>query len=132
MRSPVVNLMTEPIRSSPSSPRRRFRMTMRAMMFAVAMIAVLLSVWIPTLRLGIDLKQPRPVEQWSKVGFLLIGETIFVYYITLVVVIACGILNATGSGKRLSQLLIIGPALVIILILLIGQLVDSLMRLPWV
>ena len=105
---------------------------MRAMMLAVAMIAVLLSVWIPTLRLGIDLKQPRPVEQWSKVGFLLIGETIVVYYITLVVVIACGILNATGSGKRLSQLLIIGPALVIILILLIGQLVDSLMRLPWV
>lgn len=105
---------------------------MRTMMFVVAVIAVLLSLWIPTLRLGIGLKEPRPVEQWSKVGFLLIGETIIIYYITLVVVIARGILNATGSGKRFSQLLMIGPAIVIIVILLVGQLVDSLMRLPWV
>ena len=98
---------------------------MRGMMFAVAMIAVLLSLWIPTLQLGIQAK----LYWWT--GFLVFAEAIVVYYLTLFGVIARGLFKPGGPNKRLSRLLVFGPVIVILVILYLSVLLDSLARLPW-
>ena len=123
--------MSEPIHSTPDPPSLRFRLTMRGMMFVVAVVAVLLSLWIPTIRLMIDVRALE-LEQFWKTGFLLLAETVVVYYITLAGVIAHRVITASGSDKRLSRLLIFGPVILILVILYISQLLDTLARLPWI
>jgi hypothetical protein len=126
----MMRTMPEPIRSTPESPSHRLRFSLRRMMLAVALIAVLLSLWIPTFQIVTDWKSPQIGELWI-VGFLMLVETILVYYITLAVIIARGVIKQVGSGTWLSRVLVFAPVSVIVLVIYVSVLLAILAQLPW-
>src|SRR5262249_13146935 len=79
--------MPEPIHSNPGSPSHRFRFSLRGMMFAVAVMAVLFSLWIPTFQLMVNWKEFR-VDEMCRLGLILLAEAMIVYYIALAGIIA--------------------------------------------
>ncbi len=122
--------MSEPIHSTPDSPSRRFRFSLSGMMVAVAVFALLFSLWIPTIQLMVNLITPRFGDLFVT-GFMLLAEATIVYYIALAFVIVRGILKPPSAGKRFHRLLIFAPVIVLFPLLYIILLVVTLARLPW-
>ena len=122
--------MSEPIHFTPDSPTHRFRFSLRGMMFTVGIIAVLLSLWIPTIRLVTDWKAPEVRELWT-VGFLILAETIVVYYIALAGIVGWGVIKRDGPRRRLTRVLVFAPVIIVLAILYTSVLLDALARLPW-
>jgi hypothetical protein len=122
--------MSEPIHSTPKSPSHRFRFSLSGMMVAVASIALLFSLWIPTIQLEVNWITPRFDDLWV-IGLLLLLEATIVNYITLAAVIARGVFKPPSADKRLRHLLILAPVIVLFALLYMTLLVVTLARLPW-
>ncbi len=123
--------MSEPIHSVPDSPSHRFRFSLRGMMFAVAVIAVLCSLWIPTIKLMVTGKAPRFGELFI-LGSLLLTEATLVYYIALAGIVVRGVIKPANASKRLRSLLIFAPVILFFVLLYTSLLVAALAQLPWI
>ena len=87
--------MSEPTHSAPDPPRLRFRFRLRAMIFVVAVLAVLFGLWIPTIRL---LGWAAQFDDGFVViaVFFLLPEAMVVYYVALAGAIAFGLVKPAG------------------------------------
>ena len=83
----------------PFRSQYKFRFSLRRLMAVVAIYAILLAMFVPTVRLRVDWEKPR-LDDLVFTGSLMVAEAGLVYYAVLTAVIAGGVLN---SPKRVGN-----------------------------
>lgn len=103
-----------------------FRPSVRGLMKAVAILALLLAMLIPTARMRIDWEKPRIDDIAVTVG-LMVAETIVLYYTILAITVARGLFQPCDRSRHMKRILIYGPALLVIILILIFEMLDSVL-----
>jgi hypothetical protein len=102
---------------------RTFRSSLRGLMKAVAILAFLLAMLIPTARMRIDSEKPRIDDIAVTVG-LMVAETIVLYYAILAITVARGLFQPPDTGRRVKPILIYGPVLFVVILIVIFEMLD--------
>jgi hypothetical protein len=108
----------------PFESQYKFRFSLRRLMAVVAIYAILLAMFVPTVRLRVDWEKPR-LDDLVFTGSLMVAEAGLVYYAVLAAVIAGGVLNSPKRVGNVSTLLIYGPVLATIACIALLQTLDA-------
>ncbi len=100
------------------------RLSLRRFMGAVAVLALLLAILIPTARTRIDWARPR-VNDIAVTVALMVLETIILFYAILAISLAGGLFQPPEKNRRLKAILIYGPALLFVALLLLFEVLDA-------
>ncbi len=103
---------------------RIFRPSLRGLMRAIAILAVLLAMLIPTAQMRIDWEKPR-IDDIAVTVALMVAETIFLYYAILAMTLVRGVFQSSGSNRRVKPILLYGPVLLVVALILIFEMLDA-------
>jgi hypothetical protein len=84
-------------------------------------------MWVATARSRVDWSDPR-IDDVVVAGFMMLFEAVVLYYVVLLAVWVCGLRRRTGRETKTGRILLLGPALAIIGLLVLMQLLDMLAR----
>ncbi len=114
------------MKSQTSASPPSFRFSLRGLMGAVAILAILLAILVPTARMSdVDWRDPR-AENLIRLGLLMLGETLFLYYLVLATVIAHGMISSAKQARQLRRTLVYGPLLLFIALVVLLEALDAL------
>ncbi|MFI5458222.1 MAG: hypothetical protein ACHRXM_22560 [Isosphaerales bacterium] len=107
--------------------QNKFRLSLRGLMGAVAIPAILLAMLVPTARMRVDWENAR-IEDFALTGSLMLAETILLYYSVLAAVMALGLIDPAERVGRVRRIFVYGPVLVIIALVALLEVLDALER----
>jgi hypothetical protein len=102
---------------------RKFRFSLRALMLAVAVVAILLAIFMFNAR---RFDRRHPTTSLVVAGLLTLAESVVLYYIALTMFIARGLIIPAKRAGQLKPVLIFGPGLGVIATAALLVVLDSL------
>jgi hypothetical protein len=108
----------------PFGSKCKFRFSLRRLMAAVASIATLLAMFVPTAKLRVDWEKPR-LDDLVFTGTLMLAEAVVAYYAVLAAVIARGLLNSAKRVGNVRAFFTYGPVLAAIACIALLQALDA-------
>ena len=99
-------------------------------MLAVAVFAILLAIFMFNARMRVEWKHPR-IDDVVVAGALTLAESVVLYYLLLATIVARGLINPARRIGRVRRVFIYGPALGIIAIVVLFEVLDVLVRSRW-